>query len=159
MRWVLVTSPNQLATAQEETASSCIRGGLDWILGKMSLLEEWSGLGPGCPGQGGSPHPWRLSKTVWMWHLGTRFSRHGGVGLTVGPDDLRGLFWLLILWTLTITDDNLPWQKASRHGPTVPTSLEPQPCEAPSSTNVNHPKLYRVCLMLLETGNFYGKNQ
>jgi len=27
-----------------------------------------------------------------MWHLGTWFSRHGGVGVMVGPDDLRGLF-------------------------------------------------------------------
>jgi len=25
-------------------ASSCTKGGLDWILGKISLLEEWSGL-------------------------------------------------------------------------------------------------------------------
>jgi len=73
-------------------ASGCIRGGLDWILGKISLLQEWSGIGPGCPGQWWSPHPWRGSKNVWMWHLGTWFSRHGGVGLTFGPDDLRGLF-------------------------------------------------------------------
>jgi len=27
-----------------------------------------------------------------MWHFGTWFSRHGGVGWTVGLDDLRGLF-------------------------------------------------------------------
>jgi len=32
------------------------------------------------------------SKTVWMWHLETWFSRHGGVELMVGCDDLRGLF-------------------------------------------------------------------
>ena len=25
--------------------------GLDWILGKNSLLEDWSGVGTGCPGQ------------------------------------------------------------------------------------------------------------
>jgi len=56
-------------------ASSCVRGGLDWILGKISLLREWSGTGPGCPGQWWSHHPWRGSKTVWMWHLGTWFSR------------------------------------------------------------------------------------
>jgi len=29
---------------------------------------------------------------VWMWHLGTWFSRHGGVGVTVGLGDLGGLF-------------------------------------------------------------------
>ena len=27
-----------------------------------------------------------------MWHFGTWFSRHGGVGVTAGLDDLRGLF-------------------------------------------------------------------
>jgi len=34
----------------------------------------------------------RCSKNVWMCYFGTRFSRHGGVGLTVGLDVLRGLF-------------------------------------------------------------------
>jgi len=33
----------------------------------------------------------RRSKTMWMWHLGTWFSRRGGVGVTVWLDDLRGL--------------------------------------------------------------------
>jgi len=73
-------------------ASSCIRGGSDWILGKISSLQEWSGIGPGCPGQWWSPHPWRGSKNVWMWHFGTWFSRRGGVGVMVGLGDLRGLF-------------------------------------------------------------------
>jgi len=73
-------------------ASSCIRAGLDWILGKISLLKEWSGVGPGCPGQWGSPHPWRGSKNVWMRHFRTGFRRHGGVGLMVGLHDLGGLF-------------------------------------------------------------------
>jgi len=72
-------------------ASGCIRGGSGWILGKISSLKEQSGVGPGCPGQWGSPHPWRGSKTMWMWPLGTGFSRDGGVGVTVGLDDLRGL--------------------------------------------------------------------
>ena len=46
-------------------ASSCVRGGLDWILGKISLLKEWSGIGTGCPGRRLSPHPWRhLKKRV-----------------------------------------------------------------------------------------------
>jgi len=34
---------------QEEMASSCVRGDLDWILGKISLLKEWSGIGIGFP--------------------------------------------------------------------------------------------------------------
>jgi len=67
------------------------QGGLDWILGKISLLKDWSDIGTGCPGQWWSPHSWRSSKTVWLWHLGTWFSRHGGVGVTVGLDDLQGL--------------------------------------------------------------------
>ena len=31
-------------------------------------------------------------KTMWTWHFGTWFSRHGGVGWMVGLDDLKGLF-------------------------------------------------------------------
>ena len=68
-------------------ASSCVREGSDWILGKVSLLKEWSGIGTVW-----SPHPWRCSKIVWMWHLRTWFSRHGGDGVMVGLGDLGGLF-------------------------------------------------------------------
>ena len=46
----------------------------------------------GCPGRWWSHHPWRFSKNVLMWHFRTRFSRRGGVGLTLGLHDLRGLF-------------------------------------------------------------------
>jgi len=45
-------------------ASNCIRGGLDQILGKISLLEEWSGIGAGCPRKWWSHHPWRFKKQV-----------------------------------------------------------------------------------------------
>jgi len=45
-------------------ASSCIRGDLDWILGKNSLLREWSGIGTGCPRRWWSHHPWRCSKNI-----------------------------------------------------------------------------------------------
>jgi len=38
-------------------ASSCVRGGLDWILGKISLLKEWSGIRTGCPGKWWSHYP------------------------------------------------------------------------------------------------------
>ena len=31
-------------------ASSCVRGGLDWILRKVSSLKEWSSTETGCPG-------------------------------------------------------------------------------------------------------------
>jgi len=36
-----------------------------------------------------------------MWHFGTWFSKHGGVGLTDGLD-LRGLFQPMILWYTTL---------------------------------------------------------
>jgi len=32
-------------------ASSCARGGSDWILGKVFSLKERSDVGPGCPGR------------------------------------------------------------------------------------------------------------
>jgi len=49
VRQMLVSSPKELAIGQEEMASSCIRGGSDWILGKIFLLKEWSDIGIGCP--------------------------------------------------------------------------------------------------------------
>jgi len=30
-------------------ASGCVRGGLEWILGKISLLKEFESIGAGCP--------------------------------------------------------------------------------------------------------------
>jgi len=71
---------------------SCVRGYLDCTLGKISLLKEWSSIGPGCPGNWWTHHPWRCSKNLQTWHFGTWFSRHGGVGLTVGLGDLTGIF-------------------------------------------------------------------
>ena len=66
-------------------------------IGKNFLTERVVRLGPGCPGQWWSPHPWRGSKTMWMWPLGTWSSRHGGVGLAVGFDDLGDLLQPTIL--------------------------------------------------------------
>jgi len=47
-----------------------------------------------------------------MWHFGTWFSKHGGGGLMIGLDDLRGLFQPMILWFL--------WGKAERFGAVQP---------------------------------------
>ena len=44
-------------------ASSCIRGGLDQVLGKNCLLKERSGIGTGCPGRWLSPHSGGVQKT------------------------------------------------------------------------------------------------
>lgn len=45
-----------------------------------------------CLGQWWSRHPWRCSKAVWMWHLGTWVGGFGNAGLRVGLNDLKGLF-------------------------------------------------------------------
>jgi len=45
-----------------EQASSSVRGSLDWILGRIILLKEWSSIGTGCPGKWWGHHPWRCSK-------------------------------------------------------------------------------------------------
>jgi len=94
VRQALVSPPNYLAIGREAMASSCVRGGLGWILGKISLQKERSGIGTGCPGRWWCHHPWRGSKNVQIWHFRTWFSRCGGVGLTFGLDDLRALFQL-----------------------------------------------------------------
>ena len=78
-------------------ASSCVRGGLDWLSGKISLLKEWSDMGTGSPGRWLSPRPWSCSKTTSVVALQVWFSRHGGAGWMVGLHDLRGLFQPMVL--------------------------------------------------------------
>ncbi|KAK4809894.1 hypothetical protein QYF61_023381 [Mycteria americana] len=88
-----VSSPRSQVTGREEMASSCARGDLDWILGNFTSPKGLSSIGPGCPGQWWSRHPWRYLKAVWMRCLGTWCS--GGLGsvrFTVGLHDLKGLF-------------------------------------------------------------------
>jgi len=72
-------------------ASSCIRGGLGWILGKISLLKKWSGTGIGLPREVVESPSLKVFKKCVDVHFRTWFSRHGGVGLMVGLD-LGGLF-------------------------------------------------------------------
>jgi len=43
-------------------------------------------------GSGGVPIPGGVQKNVQIWHFRTLFSRHGGVGLMAGLDDVRRLF-------------------------------------------------------------------
>ena len=49
--------------------------------------------------RGWSPRPWRGSNTIWTWHLGTWFRRHGGVGVFRSPGPgCPGRWWSLLLW-------------------------------------------------------------
>jgi len=63
-KYVENTRGHIIPTGREAMASRFVRGGLDQILGKISFLKEWSGIGIGCPGRWWSPHPWRGSKNV-----------------------------------------------------------------------------------------------
>jgi len=42
---------SQLTSDSRGNGLKLHQGGLDWILGKTSLLKEWSDIGTGCPGQ------------------------------------------------------------------------------------------------------------
>ena len=84
-----------MLTGREETASSCAKGGLDWISRKNSSPKELSSTGAGCPGKWLSHHPWRYLKDMQVWRLGTWFSGGLGLGsarLTVGLSDHKGRF-------------------------------------------------------------------
>ena len=87
----------------EVMALNCTRGGSSWILGKIYSQKEQWGIGMGCPGRWWSHYPWRGSRNMQMWHWGADVvSGHGESGLTIGLDDLSGLFKLndsMILWS------------------------------------------------------------
>lgn len=71
-------------------AFNCVRGGSDEKLRKKYSLEEQSGIGITCLGRWWSHRFWNR-RDVWMWHLKMCFRCEcGGVGLTVGQDDLEG---------------------------------------------------------------------
>ena len=77
-RWGMVCSLREEAVRQEEKASSCAGGDLDWLLGKIPSPKRCSSLGTDCPGKRLSHHPWKHLKGVLMCHLGTWFI--GGIG-------------------------------------------------------------------------------
>jgi len=64
------------------------------VSGNISSLKEWSSIGTGCPRKRGSAYSWRHSRNMQMLHLGTQLIGHGDDGLTVGLDNLTGLFQL-----------------------------------------------------------------
>ena len=59
-------------------ASSCIRGGLEWILGKISSMKEWSDDGTAVQGCGGAIIPGGVQKMC-----GCDTSWYGLVGMVV----------------------------------------------------------------------------
>jgi len=71
------------------TASGCTERGSGWILGK-TYWKEWLGAGTDC--SGGWKCPWKCSRTMEMWHWGTRSVGNIGGRWMVGLGDLRGLF-------------------------------------------------------------------
>jgi len=52
---------------QEGMALCCTRGGLVWVLRRISSPKEWSGTGTAAQGVVGSPSL-QVSRTVEMWH-------------------------------------------------------------------------------------------
>jgi len=63
----------------------------DFFLGEVSWLRQ-TGMRVAAWIRGGVPIPGGVQKMYRLWYLGTWFSRHGGVGMMVGLDNLRGLF-------------------------------------------------------------------
>jgi len=59
-------------------ASSCVRGGLDWMLGKISSQKEWSGIEQAAQGSGGVTTPGGVQEVC---RCGT--SGHGLAGMVV----------------------------------------------------------------------------
>lgn len=90
VRWESASSPrqpvaNRLISFQEA---------LGWMLGNISPLKGWSGIGVGWPGQWWNHHPWKHSNDVWMWRLGTRLSgEYDSFRLTAGIKSLGKSFW------------------------------------------------------------------
>jgi len=64
--------------------------------GKVSSQKEWCCSGTGCSGGWWSHCPLEVFKSRVDVALRDMVSGHGGGGLTVGLDDLSGLFQLMI---------------------------------------------------------------
>lgn len=50
----------------EDVALSCDRRGLHWVLGKISSVKMWLGIGTGYPGSDGITIPGSVLKVVSM---------------------------------------------------------------------------------------------
>jgi len=65
---------------QEVMASRCTRWGSDWILGKISSLKEWWGIGTSCPSRGRQNAACILWPEEWTNHLLEGFQGKGRCG-------------------------------------------------------------------------------
>ena len=79
----------------------CSLGNVCWLGSSSSHFQSWalprsSLTRPVTPEEGALPHV-MCSENLWIWHFRTWFSRHGGDGLTIGLDDLGGLFPTLMI--------------------------------------------------------------
>jgi len=70
-------------------ALSCTRAGSGWVLGNTCLKVVSTGAG--CPGRWGESPSLEAFKNRVFVALRDMVSGHGGDGLMVGSDDLRGL--------------------------------------------------------------------
>jgi len=78
---VLVSSPKEQVIGQEKMSSSCARGGLDLILGKISSPKEWLSIATSYPGK------WDEAPSLKVFRIYTDV-----VLRDIGLSDLRGLF-------------------------------------------------------------------
>lgn len=63
-----------------------------WIPGRISFLEELSGIEADCLGKWWKHHRQKSSGNNWTWHLVLWLNWHGGVWWKVGLEDLGVLF-------------------------------------------------------------------
>ena len=61
-------------TGRVGMAQSCIRGGLDWTLGSISLLRGWSNTETGFLERWSMPHPCQCLRGIWTMPLRTCFN-------------------------------------------------------------------------------------
>ena len=63
-----------LTELERQKASSCIRGGVDWTLGSISLPRGWSNTGTVLLGRWSMPQACQFLRGIWTMPLITRFN-------------------------------------------------------------------------------------
>ena len=73
-REVLTSSPWDPVVGCVEMVHCCIRGGLDWTLGSISLQRRWSSIGTGSLERWLMPHTCQCFRGIWTMPLITCFN-------------------------------------------------------------------------------------